>query len=504
MLLGETKFRHALPEIYSMNEASQIARNWLAWHTDLSRPAPNLHRLDPQISTALAALVERMLAKDVTTRYRKASEVRRDLAVLTQGTVAMNEQQRPAADDATVPLSQIRNQPVARLGDRPPAPPARQPQPAPVARQSRLPVWALPAAGAALFLLLAVGLWAMQRQPGFTVIVRGLAPNSDVFVNDIRRGIPMIDTSKEGAPEGELRVTGLKAGELYALRLGCGGELSREGKAVSDKLTGEDGDKIVLQAKCGATKTGNLPDEIDLKGPMRLIKAGAFLMGNNEGQDDEKPMHRVELNYDYYIDKFEVTNRQYAAFCQATGQAMPPNPLWDPDNAQKNPDQPVVGVTWQDAKAYANWAGKELPTEQEWEKAASWDPKATDADPKWKHRWPWGNAPAGNANIGTKHTVNVGQKAAGASAYGVMDMAGNVAEWVADNYQPYPGNQVADANYGTANRVIRGGHFIDKLDAVRTTYRNIHPPTYSPQELQSGTWLIGFRCVVRADRVPRQ
>jgi formylglycine-generating enzyme required for sulfatase activity len=355
-----------------------------------------------------------------------------------------------------------------------------------------------------LFLLLAVGLWAMQRQPGFTVIVRGLAPNSEVFVNDIRRGIPMIDASKAGSPESELRVTGLKAGELYALRLGCvGGELSRDGKAVTDKLTGEDGDEIVLQANC-KTVVGHPPPEIDLKGKMVLIKAGAFLMGSNDGQDDEKPMRRVELNYDYYIDKFEVTNRQYAAFCQATGRAMPPNPFWDPSNAQNNPDQPIVGVTWDDAKAYANWAGKELPTEQEWEKAASWDPRATDVDPRWKRRWPWGNAPAGHANIGTKHTVNVGQKAAGASAYGVMDMAGNVAEWVADNYQPYPGNQAPASSFDATNRVIRGGHFIDKLDAIRTTYRNIHPPIYSPEELAKGAWLIGFRCVVRADKVPRQ
>jgi serine/threonine-protein kinase len=503
LLLGETKFRQVLSEIYALQDGSQIAQRWLRWHTDLSRPAPNLHQLDANLPQALAAVVERMMAKDVTTRYRNANDVRRDLAALTPGKVAMNEPQRPAADDATVPLSQLRNQPATPMPH--PAPPARPAPPVPA--KSKIPAFALIGiAGAGLFLLLAVGLWAMQRTLGFTVIVKGLAANGTVFVNDIPRGIPMIAEGKDGKAESEIRVTGLKAGEMYAIRLGCGGELLQDNQPVKDKLTGQNGDEITLQGRCGSAPTpaATLAEEINLKGPMRLVKAGAFLMGSDDGQIDEKPRQTVNLSYDYYIDKYEVTNRQFGEFCRATGRAMPPNPIWDENYAQSNPDQPVVGVTWDDAKAYAEWAGKTLPTEQEWEKAASWDPKATDVDPKWKRRWPWGNTPVSNANLGTRHAVNVGQKATSASAYGVMDMAGNVAEWVLDNYQPYPGNQVADENYGTANRVIRGGHFIDKLDAARTTYRNIHPPTYSPEELAKGTWLIGFRCVVRADKVPRQ
>ncbi len=504
MLLGETKFRHALPAIYSTGEASQIARNWIAWHPDLTRPAPNLQRIEPSLPSALATIVERMMAKDVSARYRKASEVRRDLAAIStakQGNMAMNEPQRPAADDATVPLSQLRNTQVSRMGSAPPAPPARQPQPAPMVRASRVPAWALPVAGAGLFVLLAVGLWAMNRNPGFTVVVKGIAPNSDLYVNDIRRGIPTIGATQAGIAEGELRVAGLKAGELYALRLGCG-ELLRDNQSLgNNKLTGEDGQEIVLQARCGATpaKVSDLKDEINLHGPMRLIKASAFWMGDDSGSDNEKPGHKVDLNYDYYIDKYEVTNRQFAEFCQATGKQIPKNPFWDTSYAEKNPDQPVVGVTWEEAQAYANWAGKGLPTEQEWEKAASWDPKATDADPKWKRRFPWGNTPGNNANIGSAHATNVGQKAASASAYGVVDMAGNVAEWVADNYQAYPGNQVADSNYGATNRVVRGGHFRSPSNEIRTTIRAYHTPIYSDAELQQGAWLVGFRCAARAD-----
>ncbi len=279
MLLGETKFRHALPEIYSTGEASQIARNWIQWHTDLARPAPNLQRVEPSLPSALASIVERMMAKDVNARYRKASEIRRDLAAIStlkQGNVAMNEQQRPAADDATVPLSQIRNTQVSRIGGTPPAPPVQQPPSAPVARASRVPVWALPVAGVGLFFLLALGLWAMNRTPGFTVLVKGIAPNSDLYVNDIRRGIPTIGATQAGQAEGELRVTGLKAGELYALRLGCG-ELFRDNQPVgNNKVTGDDGQEIVLQARCGATqaKVEELKPEITLHGPMRLNQQG--------------------------------------------------------------------------------------------------------------------------------------------------------------------------------------------------------------------------------------
>ncbi|HEX4949258.1 MAG TPA: bifunctional serine/threonine-protein kinase/formylglycine-generating enzyme family protein [Blastocatellia bacterium] len=502
LLLGETKFRQVLSEIYANQDGSQVAQRWLAWHTDLSRPAPNLHQLDPAIPQSLAAVVERMMAKDVTTRYRKAHDVRRDLAALQQGKVAMNEQHRPAADDATVPLSQLRNQPVARNAASQPPPSVPPTPPASAPSKSRIPAFALIGiAGAGLFLLLAAGLWAMQRTLGFTVIVKGLPTNSTVFVNDIPRGIPMIVEGKEGKAEREIRVTGLKAGEMYSLRLACGGELLQDGQPIKDKLTGQNGDEIVLQGRCGGAPppTGTLADEINLQGPMRLVKAGPFIMGDDKGNDNEKPAHRVDIPYNYYIDKFEVTNRQFAEFCKATNRQMPANPFWDTSYAEKNPDQPVVGVTWEDAQAYAQWAGKDLPTEAEWEKAASWDPKATDADPKWKRKWPWGNAGSNNANTGTGRPTNVGSKTGDASSYGVMDMAGNVSEWVKDNYQAYPGNQVADSNYGAGHRVIRGSNIKPGTKDFRTTLRYSHSPTYSPQELQEGAWLIGFRCAARAD-----
>ena len=110
-----------------------------------------------------------------------------------------------------------------------------------------------------------------------------------------------------------------------------------------------------------------------------------------------------------------------------------------------------------------------------------------------------GNTAGNNANIGSAHATNVGQKAASASAYGVVDMAGNVAEWVADNYQPYLGNQKADPDFGATNRVVRGGHFRSPSNEIRTTIRGYHSPIYSDAELQQGAWLVGFRCAARAD-----
>ena len=116
---------------------------------------------------------------------------------------------------------------------------------------------------------------------------------------------------------------------------------------------------------------------------------------------------------------------------------------------------PVVGVNFADASAYAAWAGKRLPTEQEWEKAASWGPNATK-----KRSWPWGDDnDASRATLNTDHPANAGLKPDGASAYGVQDLAGNVMEWVDAFYQPYPNSTASDPNFGTNNRVVRGGNF---------------------------------------------
>lgn len=155
------------------------------------------------------------------------------------------------------------------------------------------------------------------------------------------------------------------------------------------------------------------------------VPAGEFIMGSNDGPGDEKPQRRVYLD-PYWIYKHEVTAAQYRRFCSETGRKMPNAPEWGGKD-----DHPIVRVTWDDAKAYADWAGVSLPTEAQWEKAA----RGTDG-----RKWPWGDmfeAAKCVCSVGTDRTSTapVGSMPKGASPYGCLDMAENVWEWCADWFE---------------------------------------------------------------------
>jgi formylglycine-generating enzyme required for sulfatase activity len=369
-----------------------------------------------------------------------------------------------------------------------------------------LPKWVWPALiGVGVMVVLLLPL-LFYRQPGFTVVVRGAPPDSKVFVDDVRRGIPGIEKIGDNV-SGLIRAQGLKSNVSHAVRVSCGGGDATlyldTGSSVSE-VSATDGEVINLTVKnCGPATVVEPKTlaEIDYNGPMRYVSRGAFLMGDNGGRPNERPARVVNLDYDYYLDKFEVTNQQYRAFCSQKGRPFPKEPDWDSSYSTKL-DHPVVGVSWEDARSYCEeGVGKRLPTEAEWEKAASWDPKATEATVAWKRYWPWGNAfdPA-RSNFNTQHPRAVGQYPDGASAYGVMDLAGNVGEWVQDNYQPYPGNSAVDPNYGGQFRVLRGGTFrTDGPDGLRTTRRSSRAPTFSPGENPTAISYIGFRCAARTD-----
>jgi formylglycine-generating enzyme required for sulfatase activity len=239
---------------------------------------------------------------------------------------------------------------------------------------------------------------------------------------------------------------------------------------------------------------------------MLLIPAGEFLMGSTEAEidryeaeaeesnarrwfTDEAPQHTVYLDA-YYIDRYEVTNAQYRKFVEEAVYREPR--YWDSGGRRHRfelPDQPVIGVSWDDAVAYAEWAGKRLPTEAEWEKAA----RGTDG-----RRYPWGDVfDSDQCNAHLRRSLGtqpVGSYPSGASPYGLLDMAGNVWEWCADWYgsdyytkSPYKnpqGPQTGD------ERVLRGGAWWVRMPAAETrcTYRGGNAPT----ECHSN---FGFRLV---------
>jgi formylglycine-generating enzyme required for sulfatase activity len=234
---------------------------------------------------------------------------------------------------------------------------------------------------------------------------------------------------------------------------------------------------------------------------MVLIPAGEFQMGDsfNEGADDKLPVHTVYLDA-FYIDKSEVTNVQYRKFVQATGHKEPEGNIyvngswvWGKPWQDKNyngDNQPVMCVSWNDAKAYADWAGKRLPTEAEWEKSAR--------DGLVGKRYPWGDDISyDNANYWEKggkdvwtYTSPVGSFAP--NGYGLYDIAGNVWEWCSDWYDSnYYANSPKSNPTGPGSgsyRVLRGGSWNFYAYYLRVSYRCLFVPTFT-------FYGVGFRCV---------
>lgn len=182
----------------------------------------------------------------------------------------------------------------------------------------------------------------------------------------------------------------------------------------------------------------------------------------------------------YYIDKYEVTNGQYQRFCKETGHPQSKFATWQQFNGNR---QPVVGVSWKDAEAYCKWAGKRLPSEEEWEKAA----RGTDG-----RIWPWGNkrdtSRFNGKTLGRYASAPVGSFPTGDSPYKVCDMAGNVWEMTTG---PWPNKTNA------TKKTMRGGSFLNSLPEVRTTVR------WATASEERGAEYLGFRCVMDANKTGR-
>ena len=233
--------------------------------------------------------------------------------------------------------------------------------------------------------------------------------------------------------------------------------------------------------------------------PMVMVPAGPFTMGSNDGLPSERPEHSVTFDA-YYIDRYEVSLQLYGTFLLDAKHDAPST--WDDEAATTVGDRPAVGMGWADAAAYCAWAGKRLPTEAEWEKAA----RGTDG-----RRYPWGHmqpfVDIANYNRGIwvseaitlagvtggveGMSVRHGLKEGGKSPYGLHHMAGNAAEWVADwydreYYSKSPERNPTGPSSGE-KKVLRGGSWADLPIALRVSARMSAEP-----EFQDRT--IGFRC----------
>ncbi|WP_062354450.1 ergothioneine biosynthesis protein EgtB [Herbidospora yilanensis] len=275
---------------------------------------------------------------------------------------------------------------------------------------------------------------------------------------------------------------------------------------------------LQLSREPGLVSDGDLPTGRPVSGEV-FVPGGPFTMGtdvNPWAYDNERPAHTVDVPA-FWIDRVPVSNGDYLAFVEDGGYRDPR--WWHPEGFRLGlqaplfwtrddggswwrtrfgraelipPNEPVQHVSWYEADAYARWAGKRLPTEAEWEKACAWDPEEGRA-----RRYPWGEEPPapGLTNLGHRaaRPAPVGAYPAGASAYGVEQMIGDVWEWTSSTFQPYPGfrafpyREYSEVFFGPDYRVLRGGSWAADPAAVRATFRNWDYP-------QRRQIFSGFRC----------
>ena len=255
--------------------------------------------------------------------------------------------------------------------------------------------------------------------------------------------------------------------------------------------------------KVGSERTSSVDGMVQV-----YIPGGKFEMGTSDAnaQADERPAHSVTVS-PFWMDKLEVTNAMYQA-CVTAGSCEAPredkSATHETYFSNKDfADYPVIFVSWQDASNYCKWAGRRLPTEAEWELAAR-----GITEPR---RFPWGDLnpsdTLANFDFNSKDTVRVGSYPKGASPFGVLDMAGNVWEWVADYFSADYYNQSADAQDPTGpkgtdggSKVLRGGSWADGSKELRITNRGSAKSPKLSADSKAESFKgetnnrIGFRC----------
>jgi eukaryotic-like serine/threonine-protein kinase len=266
---------------------------------------------------------------------------------------------------------------------------------------------------------------------------------------------------------------------VYGTAFAAAGALVAAGTLAIPWLNGDTAPPASATVTAPSAPATAVPLRIEVVPRMVYVEGDNFWMGTDlaTARPDSRPMHRIFVE-SYYIDQYEVTNAEYLDFVTATG--TPPPTHWKEGKAPPGDENlPVTNVSWTDATRYADWAGKRLPTEREWEFAARGDDG---------RRYPWGDgwAPsfANHKGAGGTKPNNVGSYPDGVSPFGVFDMASNVAEWTADQYEAYPNSP---AKVKTGFRVIRGGAYNAPAEDLVAWNRFYDAPTSRHPN-------VGFRC----------
>jgi iron(II)-dependent oxidoreductase len=218
-----------------------------------------------------------------------------------------------------------------------------------------------------------------------------------------------------------------------------------------------------------------------------LIPAGWFTMGSDIGPASNQPAHLVYISA-FEIDRFEVTNNEFAEYVEITGNYPK---AWSEEKPTLPPEYPVVGILWREADRYCTWRNMRLPTEAEWEKAARGINALT---------FPWGNdwdqSRANVIDAGFEGPVEVDMYPTGQSPYGVYNMIGNVEEWVSDYFDPdyYKSSPCQDPKGPTKvlDHVLRGGSWASRIEHASAIFRNSSHSVLP-------NYRVGFRCVSEVD-----
>jgi iron(II)-dependent oxidoreductase len=355
-------------------------------------------------------------------------------------------------------------------------------------------------------------LYPREERPSLNLLDRA---DADVYLDAVREAV--LETLEEANFSGDDPL--LKDGFVYNMIIQ---HEAQHNETMLQTLQLKKGEGYKPQALIELPK-GKEAQQQQQQQQMVAVPGGEFVMGTDECAftlDNERGAHLIDLP-DFLLDKNPVTNRAYLEFVQDGGYQR--EEFWEPAgweyikeeriNAPKhwyqpephswwtqrfgfdeplNPKAPVVHVSWYEADAYARWAGKRLPSEQEWEKAASWDPKTGT-----KRLYPWGEEPPTLARANLDQlafgAAEVGSYPEGASAYGALGMLGEVWEWTATDLYAYPGfrafpyPEYSEIFFGSEYKVLRGGSWATRPAAIRNTFRNWDFPVR--RQL-----FCGFRC----------